>query len=483
MGSTCTLIGTSTNIIVNGLLKEEYRQETQAIAAGGGRYRQLEGFHEQLRGMWLFEIGQVGLPCAVVGSLYLLLIGRRLLPDRTQLIEQLDEQRRNYLVEMVVQPQCRLVGKTVEEAGLRHLRGLFLVEIDRQGDVITPVAPNDTLRTGDRLIFTGVVTTIVDLEKIPGLVPAGDITYEFHPQRRQMRHLTEVVLSRSSPLIGTTVRLGNFRQRYNAAVVAVHRNGARLPSKIGDIVLEPGDTLLLQTRTGFSARYRHNTDFYLVADVEGSEARRHHRAWLAVTLMLGLIGWLMATTWISPHSPLAGLGSTAIAAITIAGLMVVGRCVPLSEARSAVDLHVLVTIAAALGLGRALAQSGAADALATTFVETLGGDHPYLLLVLLYVLTVIFTETISNAAVAIMMFPIGVATAAACGCSPRPFVMAIALGASLSFLSPIGYQTNLMVMGPGGYHPRDYLRVGWPLALVIGVTANLLIPVIWPLQL
>ena len=483
MGSTCTLIGTSTNIIVNGLLKEEYSAEQQRIDRGQAHYEDLDGFHAQLHGMSLYEIGYVGLPCALVGCLYLWFVGRRLLPDRTDMIEQLDEQRREYLVEMLIQPECHLVNKTVEQAGLRHLRGLFLLEINREGEVLTPVTPNDTLRAGDRLIFTGVVTTIVDLEKIPGLVPAADTTYEFSVEGERVRQLSEAVLSPSSPLIGTTVRRANFRRRYNAGVVAVHRNGKRMKRKIGDIVLEAGDTLLLQTRSGFTDRYRHSRDFYLVADVAGSEARQTHRAWLAVTLLVVLVGWLMTTSWLDPSGPWMGFSSPAIAGIAIAGLMVVGRCLPLSEARASVDMHVLVTIAAALGLGKALMESGASESLAHGFVAFVGSGNPYVLLALLYLLTVGFTETLSNAAVAIMLFHFGVDMAAAGGFSPRPFVMAIALAASLSFLSPIGYQTNLMVMGPGGYQPRDYFRVGWPLALLMSVVAILLIPIVWPFEL
>ena len=474
MGGTCTLIGTSTNIIVNGLLEER-----RVSAEREGLYT--AEFRQQLRNMTLFEIGKVGLPCAVIGGLYLLLVGRRMLPNRTELIERLDEQRREYLVEMLVQPECRLIGKTVEEAGLRHLRGLFLVEIDRGSEVLTPVTPEDLIHAGDRLVFTGVVTTIVDLEKIAGLVPAGDMTYEIHPLERRLRHLSEAVLSRSSPLIGRTVRQANFRQRYNAAVVAVHRSGVRLRGKIGAIVLEAGDTLLLQTRTEFASRFRHSSDFYLVASVEGSQSRRHDRAWLAVVLVLALILWL-STSCFSDGGLLGRLGSPAIPAVAIAGLMIVGRCLPVAEARSVIDLQVLVTIAAALGLGRALDESGAARSIAELLVGSVG-SHPYLLLVVLYVLTVIFTELITNNAVAAILFPIGVATAAAGGLSPRPFVIAVAMAASLSFLTPIGYQTNLMVMGPGGYQPRDYLRAGWPLALLVGVAALLLIPVWWPFEL
>jgi len=485
LGGTCTLIGTSTNIIGDGLLREQYARPADP-ADGLPDAETRQRFHEQLRPMTLFELGQVGLPCALIGGLYMLLLGRRLLPDRRELVEQLDDQRREYLVEMLVRPDCPLVGKSVETAGLRHLRGLFLLEIDRRGETITPVTPNDVIRQGDRLIFTGVVTTIVDLEKIPGLVPAADTTYEIHPREQHTRRLTEAVLSSSSPLVGRTVRESRFRQRYGAAVVAVHRNGVRLPRKIGDIELQPGDTLLLQTRSEFAERFRHSRDFYLVADVEGYQPRRHDRAWLAAGLVLLLVLWLVGgtllRTWFGEWVP-EGIASPALAATTIAGLIIAGRCLPLGEARSVIDLQVLITIAAALGLGTALRESGAAEAIARALLGSTGACsdalRPYALLLVLYVLTVVFTETISNNAVAAMMFPLAVATAAAGGYSPRPFVMTILLGASLSFLTPIGYQTNLMVMGPGGYRPRDYLRVGWPLAVLVGLTILLLVPRVW----
>ncbi len=491
LGGVCTLIGTSTTLVINGLIRDELArlQRVDTALFSAEQLAKHEAHIAQIQPMGLFEIGAVGLPCAVAGVVFFLLIGRRFLPNRTDMLEQLGDKRREYLVEMLVQPECRLIGRTIEEAGLRHLPGLFLIEIDRAGDVITPVTPQDMVHAGDRLVFTGVVSTIVDLERIPGLVPAVDMNYEFHPRTRQQRHLTEVVLSRTSPLIGVTVREANFRQRYNAAVVAVHRNGVRLTNKIGDIALEPGDTLLLQTRTEFVSSYRNSRDFYLVSAVEGDKPRRHDKALLAAALLLLLVVWLSLSSFLRGVPQLSALGSPPIAALTVAILFIVTGCVRLNDARSSIDLQVLLTVAGALGLGRALAKSGAAERIAHLLVglaeQTITSDalRPLALLLVIYLVTLIFTELISNTAVAAMLFPLAVAVALASGLNPRPFIMAVTLAASVPFLTPIGYQTNLMVQGPGGYRPLDYLRVGLPMTIIVTIVALVVIPNIWPLTL
>lgn len=470
LGGVCTLIGTSTTLVANGILNHEQQTLRASLAelpAANAKIAAIE-FADRIGPLSLFELGTVGLPCALVGALFIIFIAPRLLPNRTDMIEQLGEQRREYLVEMLVQDDCPLVGQDIEAGGLRHLPGLFLIEIDRDDETVTPVSPNDLVHAGDRLIFTGVVGTIVDLEKIPGLVPAADTTYEFHHDKRHQRRLTEVVLSRTSPLIGQTVREANFRRLYNAAVVAVHRNGARLTNKIGSIQLEPGDTLLLQTRDDFVGAYRNSRDFYLVSSVEGDAPRRHDKARLAAALVVILIVWLIAGT--IPNLLPESLASPAAASLTIAVLMTVTQCLRVSEARNALDLRVLLTIAAALGLGHALRASGAASMLAEGLTGAVG-DNPVLLLAVVYVLAMVFTELISNNAVCAMLMPVAITVAEVGGHNPRPFILAIALAASLSFATPIGYQTNLMVMGPGGYKPSDYLRCGGPLAVAMAVTA------------
>ncbi len=484
LGGVCTLIGTSTTLVIQGQLRDlqtYYQQLDPGSLLPAPGNQTLDAFTQSLRPLTFLEPGQVGLPCALLGCLAFWLLGRRLLVDRVEVVEDFGEHRREYLVELQVQENCPLIDKTVQAAGLRDLPGLFLIEIDRQGDVITPVAPHQNIQFGDRLVFTGVVSTIVDLEKIPGLTPVADLTYDGDPVTRQQRRLTEVVLSRTSPLIGRTLRDANFRRAYNAAVVAVHRNGQRLTTKVGRIRLEAGDTLLLQTRIDFVAQYRNHRDFYLVSGVEGSQPLRYHKLPLAATLAGLLIAWLVAASFLDSEGAWATLASPAVAAVTIAVIMVATRCLPVAEARNAIDLQTLFTIAASIGLGTALHQSGAASAIAQIFVQW-AGNHPIWLLIVIYLLSMACTESISNAAVAAMMLPLAATVAWESGCDPRPFVIAVTMAASLAFLTPIGYQTNLMVMGPGGYRPSDYLKTGWPISLTVTITCLILIPWIWPLR-
>jgi di/tricarboxylate transporter len=494
LGGVCTLVGTSTTIVANTILEAKEgnekdklvriqrelenadRNDAAEIARLQKKLADQDTFVERVRPMSLFEIGRVGLPCAIVGALVLITIGPRLMPDRRDIVERHDTNRREYLVEMLVQPDCRLINQTVENAGLRQLPGLFLIEINRGTDLITPVNPKDTIRANDRLVFTGIVSTIVDLEKIPGLVPATELPLT--RQNRMGSQLTEVVLSPSCPLIGSTVRDGLFRQRYNAAIVAIHRNGVRLTHKIGDIELESGDTLLLQTRVDFVNAYRHSRDFYLVGGVESEGPRRHDRAIWAGVLGLLLVAWLSVASFLPEQGILSGFSSHAVAALTIALVIVVTRCLPVASARNAIDLPLLLTIAGAIGLGNAIDASGADDAIAG-FLVNIVGDNPMLLLIIIYILAMVFTEMITNNAVATTLLPLAIATAWQGGYNPRPFIMAIVTAASLAFLTPIGYQTNLMIMGPGGYRPSDFLRVGLPVAFAVAVTALTVIPMVW----
>jgi len=453
LGGVCTLIGTSTNIVISGMMVDA---------------------HQPMAPLSMFELAKVGVPIALIGIFFVVLFGDRLLPGRKELIDQLGETQREYIVEMIVQSTCPYIGKTVQQAGLRNLPGLFLIEIDRAGQILTPVKPTAVLEKDDRLVFTGMVRTIIDLHRIPGLLPAEETKYVIGPSQRRSRRLCEAVVSSSFPELGKSIRNSDFRTRYDAVVVAVHRNGARLRRKIGDIVLRPGDTLLLQVGEHFERTFRGNTDFFLVSEVQDSAPVRHERATIALGI-LGVVVLLLST------QDYTGM-STAVAALIGSGLMVATRCVSIGNARRSVDWQVLVVIFAALGFGTAIERSTLASTGASAVVnvaQTFGGQIGVFIAV--YFLTSLLTEIISNIGAAAILFPIAVAVADALGVDARPFAIAIAIAASASFATPIGYQTNLMVYGPGGYRFSDFLRIGIPMNLLVMILAAVIIPIFWPL--
>lgn len=445
LGGTCTLIGTSTNLVVNGML----------INSG-------------LPGLHLFELSLIGLPYAIVGVAYLMTVGRRLLPERKELLEQLGESRREYLAEMQVHPRCRLVGQSVEEAGLRQLPGLFLIEIDRDGKVITPVSPDEIIGENDRLVFTGIISSIIELERIPGLNPVEAEQSTTAREERQAR-MCEAVISEHSPLVGQTVREADFRATYGAAIVAVHRSGHRVERKIGEIRMRPGDTLLLQTGPHFERAYRNDPAFHLISSVRDWRPLRRDRAWIAGLLLLALIV-LMST----------GIVDILVSATLIAVLMIVFGCVSTGDARRSIEWQVLITIAGAFGVGAALDRSGAAAVLAREFVSLTEPLGPIAALAVIYLLASMTTELITNNAAAVLMFPFCIEISRQSQISERPLVIALILAASASFMTPIGYQTNMMVYGPGGYRFSDFVRIGAPLNILLWIVAVTLIPVIWP---
>ena len=473
LGGTCTLIGTSTNLVVDGMMTDEHKRVTETLNAEQKAGQTVNAaslrFQDGIRPMGLFEISVVGIPYAIIGICYLGFFRNRLLPERKELLEQLGDSRREYLVEMMVQADCRLIGQTVEQANLRHLPGLFLIEIDRDGRIIAPVSPEEMLVAGDRLVFTGVVSSIVELERIGGLTPAADPEYQVAPGQQRKRQLVEAVVSETSPLVGKTIREADFRATYNAAVLAVHRNAARLTNKVGDIELRPGDTLLMQTRPHFIRANRNSTDFYLVSSVEDWRPLRSDRAWIALTLF-GMLLILMTT----------GLMDTAVASMLIACGVVITGCLSAGDARRSVEWQVLITIAASFGVGKALQNSGAAAAVASALVDATQIYGPLAALVCFYLIASVLTEMVTNNAVAVLLFPLCLETAKLFEVSPRPFLIALMLAASASFVTPIGYQTNMMVYGPGGYRFGDFIRAGLPLNLILWATAALLIPMLFP---
>ncbi len=450
LGGMCTIMGTSTNLIVQKMY------DTQ--------------FDVQLS---FFSPAWVGLPAAIIGLIYIILATPKLLVPRKPAVSASDDPQQ-YTVEMQVDPDGPLVGVTIEKAGLRNLPGLYIAEIQREDDTITAAKPNERLHAGDALILVGALDSVVDLRKIRGLSTPDDQARKLQiPAWR--RTLVEAVVSSRCSLLGKTIREGRFRSHYNAAVVAVARGGKRLAGKIGDVRLESGDVLLLEASPSFQHRQRELRDFYLVSAVEKGTVRRHERAWVSLAILIVMV--LSAALNI-----LTILTAALLAAIAMIGL----RCCTTVEARRSVDWSILIVIGAAIGIGTAMDRSGSAKAIANGLLS-LANENRMLTLAAIYLATMLCTELITNTAAAILMFKIAIQAAAALpdangniGVSETPFVIAVMIAASASFLTPFGYQTNLMVYGVGGYRVSDYVKFGLPLSLIVFAVSMLVIPYVWP---
>jgi di/tricarboxylate transporter len=434
LGGMVTLIGTSTNLVVSGLL----------VAAGQPP-------------LGMFEISPVGLPAALAGLLVVIILAPRILPARRAALRDLEEEFRDFVVDMAVIPGGPLEGQTVQSARLRHLQGVFLVQIDRDGELIAPVAPETILRGNDRLRFVGRSDLVIDLQRTRGLVSSEQQHLAGFDTTRAA--FFEAVIGPASPLVGRTLREAEFRSRYQAAVVAIHRAGQRVDAKLGQVRLRVGDTLFLLGDPGFRDRWYDRNDFLLVSRVGGSMPISTRKALLVGLITLGIV--VVAGVGLLPI-----LHASLVAAVA---LVVLGVLTP-GEARGAVDLEVVVLIAAAFGLGAAIESTGLAERLAAGLVVGFGGLGTTGVLLGVVLATMALTELITNNAAAVLVFPIAAAAAAATGLDPRAMAVAVAVAASASFLTPIGYQTNTMVYGLGGYRFGDFARLGAPLTVIVIIT-------------
>ena len=439
LGGVITVMGTSTNLVVSGMLEKQTGEP-----------------------MSLFEITPIGLPIALVGFLTLILTAKWLLPERRPVSGELESMTREFTVNMVLEPGSALDGKAVGEGGLRHLQGVFLVEVLRAGVSVGRVGPNTVLRGGDQLCFVGRVDQIVDLQSMRGLVSAE--RSHLTPFDTVRNVFLEAVIGATSPLVGKTLSEVDFRRRYQAAVVAIHRAGHRINAKLGTIDLKVGDTLVLLADRGFRDRWRDRNDFLLISPLGGTPPAVSKKAPLVGLVTIGIV--LVAGLGLLPM-----LQASLIGAIVLIGFGVLTAV----EARNAVDLDVIIMIAASFGLGAAMEKSHLADRLADLVINGFGGLGTMGAIFGILVATMIITEIITNNAAAALMFPIAFASAQKVGQDPRIFAIVVAVAASCSFLTPIGYQTNTMVYGPGGYRFGDYARLGLPLSIcVIATTMALL---------
>lgn len=444
LGGVVTLLGTSTNLIVSGLLDE----------AG-------------LEPLGVFSITPVGLPVAVVGVLVLVLVSPLVLRRRSTPTEELPAAR-VYTLDMVVTARGRLAGSTVADSGLGRIPGVVLHEIERLGEHIAPVPHDERLEAGDHLIFSGRLERLRDLNDVDGLVPVHEQVAA--GSDAELSHLFEVVVAGSGPLAGQTLKELEFRDRHGAVVIAIHRAGEEVGGQLGDVRLRGGDVLVVVAEDGFRSRTRDLPDFLVVAPMEEAPPVRRPGARLVQLVVVALI----VTTGV-------GLVDLPRASLTAALALVVLGVVTPAEARRAVNFNVIALVAFSFGLGAAASSSGLAAVVAERLVAVGEPFGEIGILVAVMLSTLVLTELLTNNAAAALMFPVAVATAADTGVDVRALAIGVLVMASCSFLSPIGYQTNTMVWSIGGYRFSDFTRVGLPLTLATLVTTALVLPLAFPL--
>ncbi|MGK0498815.1 MAG: di/tricarboxylate transporter [Oceanicoccus sp.] len=444
VGGTCTLVGSSTNLVINGMLNDTNPEVELSM----------------------FDLAWVGLPCVLVVMIFTVCFSRWLLPHRGEKDQQLFDDARQYIVEMEIEVDSPLAGKTIEEAGLRQLPSMYLIEIERDGYLITAVSPQEKLLAGDHLIFAGDVRSVVDLKNINGLKVAEKQVFKLEDGAHD-RCLVEVVISRNFPQLGKTIKDMRFRNLYSAVIIAVARDGERIKTKIGEISPRPGDTLLLETHNQFVSQQRYSKNFLLVSEIENSQPVRHEQRNIAAAIMLAMV---LTVSF--------DILSMFKAALLAAGLMIISRCIKVQDARQSVNWQVLMVIAASIALGGALQSTGAANAIAEAMIG-LSAHSPSATLVVLFVLTAVFSAIISNLAAAVLVFPIAVSASQQLGVDLTPFAVTLMIAASACFATPIGYQTNLMVYGPGNYRFADFIKIGLPLTVLVGITTVLVVPMVW----
>lgn len=442
LGGLVTVIGTTTTLLVSGLLE----------AAGEEPFA-------------FFEVLPLGLPVAVVGLGLTIMLAPRLLPDRRAPHEQVATDARDYSFRLQVLPDGPLVGESVEGAGLRNLRDAFVARIDRGDEEIAPVTPTTRLVADDVLTFVGSVEHVRELADRPGLATAesqADLL-----EGGDHAHF-ETVIRAGSSLSGRTLKEASFRGRYGGAVLAIHRAGQRLEGKLGARTLHAGDALLVLADRDFDERVRWTGDFSVVVPLDTDGAPRVRGRTLTLLSLLGLV--VTAATGLLP------LLHAILAAVVV---LIATRTITVQQARRAIDLDILLIVASAIGLGAAVSATGLAGELADVVTRAAGDSSHVVALLLIVAATMLMTELVTNVAAAALMVPVALDVGATIGADTRGMAVAVAIAASSSFLTPVGYQTNTIVYGLGGYRFGDWWRLGLPVTLTVLVTSALVVPAVW----
>ncbi len=442
LGGCATLVGTSTNLVVNSLI------EDQTIIP-------------DLEPLGMFEFAYVGVPMIIVGIAYLLLVAYRLLPSNPNIIDAFSEKSREYIVELQIKENSALVGKTIKEAQLRNLEGLYLFEIIRSDNNSIVALPETILQEKDILLFTGDTATIADMVKA---TPSLRIPSVGMFSRKKRTEVVEIVVSHNSSVIDKTIKSVNFRSKYDATVIAVHRNEEKLSGKIGSFEMKAGDVLLLLSGEEFSPRLKGTSDFYVISKIKKIQR-------LGVLRSIILAGGTLLIILLSALGVIK-LFMGVVLVLTISMMMKITN--PKELARN-IDYDLALIIVLSLALGTAVQKTGLAEILATFVIKVFAPMGIVGLLSGIYLITGIMAAYITNKAALAVVFPISITMAQSLGYDPIPFALVVSYAAAANFMTPIGYQTNLMVYGPGRYSFKDFMIVGFPLtALYMIVTVLIL---------
>ncbi|TMP75331.1 SLC13 family permease [Pseudoalteromonas sp. S1608] len=435
LGGTITLIGTSTNLIVNGF----------AVDAG-------------MAPLGFFDFTLVGLGALSVG-LITILVMLKYLPDNGKNSQEVVP----FYLEGKVQTGSKLINCTVEENGLRDLKDLFLAEIIRDGNRICAVTPQHIIQQDDILLFVGDIKSVPLLTRFDGL----KVVHDKH--EKDIEHLVEVVVSQSSKLIGKTVKEARFREQFHAAVIAIRRGHDRLQGGLGQVRLQAGDSLILAPGKSFYDLTNLKREFVYIS---GLDLQTHLGAKQSNIVLLSFAGVL----------GLSILGAVPLVKgllVFLIGLMLCGT-IKLSEIKRRFPIELLAVVGSAIGLAKLMIGTGLAGQISDAMFVVLGDFGPYGAFIAIFLMTVLFTELITNNAAAALSFPVAYSLAIGFNVEPLPFIMAVAFGASASFISPFGYQTNLMVYSAGNYRRKDYVMMGLPLSIIYSITVLTLIPLVFP---
>lgn len=435
LGGTITLIGTSTNLIVNGF----------AVDAG-------------MAPLGFFDFTLVGLGALSIG-LITILVMLKCLPDNGKNSQEVVP----FYLEGKVQTGSKLINRTVEENGLRDLKDLFLAEIIRDGNRICAVTPQHIIQQDDILLFVGDIKSVPLLTRFDGL----KVVHDKH--EKDIEHLVEVVVSQSSKLIGKTVKEARFREQFHAAVIAIRRGHDRLQGGLGQVRLQAGDSLILAPGKSFYDLTNLKREFVYIS---GLDLQTHLGAKQSNIVLLSFAG-VLGLSILGVVPLVKGL------LVLLIGLMLCGT-IKLSEIKRRFPIELLAVVGSAIGLAKLMIGTGLAGQISDAMFVVLGDFGPYGAFIAIFLMTVLFTELITNNAAAALSFPVAYSLAIGFNVEPLPFIMAVAFGASASFISPFGYQTNLMVYSAGNYRLKDYVMMGLPLSIIYSITVLTLIPLVFP---